>query len=91
MIDSEMLRREAILRRASVEHFKRNIEAGLTSKENFKNIECGTANIVVKELYDGDLEKWTDIVNNMGAANPKVFDYMIKNESEFLKDFKKIL
>ena len=65
-----MLRREAILRRASVEHFKRNIKAGLTSKENFKSIECGTANIVVKELHDGDVNKWTDIVNNMGAANP---------------------
>ncbi len=86
-----MLRREAILRRASVEHFKRNIEAGLTSKENFKSIECGTANVVVKELYDGDVNKWTDIVNNMGAANPRVFDYMIKNESEFLIDFKKLL
>lgn len=85
-----MLRREAILRRASVEHFKKNIQAGLVSEENFKNIECGTANIVVKELYDGDIEKWLRIVNNMGAANPAVFDYMIKNESQFLKDFKKV-
>lgn len=86
-----MLRREAILRRASVEHFKRNIEAGLTGVENFNSIECGTANVVVKESYNGDVEKWLGIVNNMGGANPKVFDYMIKNESNFLKDYKRIL
>ena len=83
-----MLRKEAVLRRASVEHFKRTIASGLTSKENFVNIECGTANVVVKEMYDGDVEKWLCIVNNMGAVNPKVFDYMIKNESQFLKDYK---
>jgi len=86
-----MLRKEALLRRASVEHIKRYIEAGLTSKKNFQNIECGTANVVVKELYDGDIDKWLCIVNNMGAANPKVFDYMLENESQFLRDYKKIL
>lgn len=86
-----MLRREALLRRASVEYFKRMIQSGLTDVSNFKNIECGTANLVVKELYDGDVEKWLDIVDNMGAANPAVFDYMIKNECQFLIDFKKIL
>lgn len=86
-----MIRKQALLRRACVEHFKKNIEAGLTSKEYFENIECGTANIVVKELYDGDVEKWLDIVNNMGAVNPKVFNYMIQNESQFLRDYKKTL
>lgn len=83
-----MLRREAMLRHASVEHFKKTIAAGLIGEENFKNIECGTANVVVKELYDGDVEKWLGIVNNMGAANPKIFNYMIKNESQFVKDYK---
>ena len=77
-----------MLRRASVEHFKRTIIAGLIGAEDFKNIDCGTANILVKELYDGDVGKWLGIVNNMGAANPKIFNYMIKNESQFLKDYK---
>lgn len=86
-----MLRREALLRRAAVEQIKKYIKAGLTNKEHFRNIECGTANVVVKELYDGDIDKWLCIVNNMGAANPEVFDYMIKNESQFLRDYTKIL
>ena len=83
-----MLRKEAMLRHASVEHFKRTIRAGATSEEDFKNIERGTANILVKELYDGDIQKWLGIVNKMGASNPRVFDYIIKNESQFLRDYK---
>lgn len=85
------MRREAILRRVSVEHFKRKILAGQTTPEDFRNIECGTANVLVKELYDGNLEKWLGIVNSMGAANCSIFDYMIKNESKFLKDYTSIL
>ncbi len=84
-----MLRREALVRYASVKKFERAIKAGLVSASDFKSIECGTANIVVKKLYDGNVEKWLHIVDNMGAANPKVFTYMIENESQFLKDLKK--
>ena len=82
-----MLRREAILRSACGIHFKSLIEAGKTAPGNFKCIERGTANIIVKDMYDGDIEKWEIIVNNMGADNPKIFDYMINNMSPFLRDY----
>ena len=86
-----MLRKEAILRHASVQHFIRKISLCMISPDDFKNIECGTANIIVKEAYDGDVQKWLHIVNTMGRANPKVFDFVIHNESEFINDLKKIL
>lgn len=86
-----MLRREAILRRASVQHFKRKIRSGVISSESFRYIEPGTANLIVKEMYDGNVEKWLNIVNNMGFANPKIFDYMIDNKNQFVKDYVKTL
>lgn len=86
-----MLRREAMLRHASVNHYIRKIDLGMISAEDFKMIECGTANVIVKKSYDGDIQKWTDIVNAMGEANPKVFEFLIKNESDFIKDLKNTL
>jgi isopropylmalate/homocitrate/citramalate synthase len=86
-----MMRREAILRSASVAYFKRKIEAGLTSADDFLMIECGTANIIVKEMYDGDILKWLHIVDNMGVANPSIFNYMIENRSQFINDYEKTI
>ena len=86
-----MLRRKALLRSASKEYYKRAILAGRTSPEYFACIECGTANLIIKEMYDGDIEKWSDIVNNMGTANPKLYNYMIKNPSQFLNEYIKTI
>lgn len=79
------------MRSASVAYFKRKIEAGLTSVDDFMMIECGTANVIVKEMYDGDMVKWLHIVDNMGVANPSIFDYMIKNRSKFVNDYEKTI
>ena len=54
-------------------------------------IECGTANIIVKEMYDGDMYKWLHIVNSMGVANPSIYDYMLKNRSKFINDYEKTI
>lgn len=86
-----MMRREAILRSASVAHFKRKIKSGLISARDFSMIECGTANIIVKEMYDGDMYKWLHIVNSMGVANPSIYDYMLKNRSKFINDYEKTI
>ena len=75
------------MRNASVAHFKRKITAGLTEPEDFLLIERGTANVIIKEMYDGDVCRWLNIVNNMGAANPKIFDYLIENRSQFVNDY----
>ena len=80
-----------MLRHASVKHFLRKIHLGLTSPDDFLNIEVGTANVVIKIGYNGDVEEWLKIVNNMGQANPEVFGFILKNESQFVIDLKKTL
>lgn len=81
------MRRRAILRRVAVEHFKRKILRGQTSPEDFKHIECGIANIIVKEMYDGNIKKWLCIIHSMAISNPGIFDYMIHNKSQFVIDY----
>ena len=79
-----MLRREALIRSACVNHYLRKIHLGMTSPLDFRCIECSVAYLVLKKLYESDPATCVIVLDSMGRANPDIFLYLLNKKSIFL-------